>query len=83
MADERIVAVGLLTATNLEMLRGCLKKVYKIDETPCFPDLLRAIDEADREHWREQDRLEALKRLRREAAAPAPVLSQNVSGAGV
>lgn len=70
--------MGLLTTTNLEMLRGSLKKVYKVDGTPCFPDLLRAIDEADREHRREQDRLEALKRLRGEASAPGPVLSQNI-----
>jgi hypothetical protein len=68
MNGERIVAVALLTETNLQMLEDNLKKVYPIDETPCFPDLLRAIDEADREHWREQDRLEALKRLRREEA---------------
>jgi hypothetical protein len=61
--------VALLTETNLQMLGDSLKKVYPIDETPCFPDFLRAIDEADREHWREQDRLEALGRLRREEAA--------------
>jgi hypothetical protein len=68
MTGERIVAFGLLTQTNLDMLGTSLKKVYPIDETPCFPDLLRAIDEADREHWQEQDRLEALKRLPREQA---------------
>jgi hypothetical protein len=66
MKSERIVAVGLLTQTHVDMLGTSLKKVYPIDETPCFPDLLRAIDEADREHWREEDRLEALLRLQRE-----------------
>jgi hypothetical protein len=48
--------VGLLTQTHLDMLGSSLKKVYRIDETPCFSELLRAIDDADREHWREQDR---------------------------
>lgn len=56
MSDDRIVAVGLLTQAHLDMLRHSLKVVYPIEETPCFPDLLRAIDEADRDHWREQDR---------------------------
>jgi hypothetical protein len=54
--DEPIVAVGLLTRTNVNQLGSSLKKVFPIDETPCFQDLLRAIDEADRKHWREVDR---------------------------
>jgi hypothetical protein len=62
--DKRIVAVGLLTQTHVDMLGSSLKKVYKIDETPCFTALLEAIDEADREHWREQDHRDAVLRLR-------------------
>ena len=57
MAFERIVAVGLLTQRNLDRLGGSLEKVWVIDETPCFGQLLSAIDEADRECWRERDRL--------------------------
>ena len=53
--DEPIVAVEL-TRTNVKQLGSSLKKVFPIDETPCFQDLLRAIDEADREHWRGIDR---------------------------
>ena len=64
MSIQRIVAVGLLTQTNLDMLGQSLKRVYSINETPCFEGLLSAIDEADREHWREQDRLDAIIRLR-------------------
>jgi hypothetical protein len=60
----RIVAVALLTQEQLDMLGSSLKKVYRIDETPCFPELLEAIDRADREHWREEDRKEVLMRLR-------------------
>ena len=67
MKGERIVAVGLLTQTHVNMLGTSLKKVYRIDQAPCFADLLRAIDEADREHWREEDRLAALRRLQRES----------------
>ena len=66
MRNERIVAVALLTRANLEMFGEDLRKVYPVEDVPCFPELLRAIDEADREHWREEDRLEALRRLRDE-----------------
>lgn len=62
--DRRIVAVALLTQEQLDMLGDSLKKVYRIDETPCFPELLEAVDRADREHWREEDRKEVLMRLR-------------------
>ena len=55
----------MLTQGNLESFGKDLKKVYPIDETPCFTELLRMIDEAERKHWREDDRKEALERLRR------------------
>ncbi len=64
MESEKIVAVALLTQTHVDMLGESLKKVYPVKDTPCFPGLLRAIDEADREHWREDDRLKALNQLR-------------------
>jgi hypothetical protein len=71
MPRERIVAVGLLTEANLRMLGSSLKTVFPIDETPCFTDLLRAIDEADRAHWRARDRQEALKAPRPEGEGGA------------
>jgi hypothetical protein len=64
MTGGRIVAVGLLTQEHLDMLGTSLQMVYRIDETPCFAELLEAIDQADREHWREEDRKEILMRLR-------------------
>ncbi len=64
MAADRIVAVGLLTQRQLDRYGPALKKVFPIHETPCFTELLRLIDEADREHWREEDRRDALRRLR-------------------
>jgi hypothetical protein len=52
---ERIIAVGLLTRAHLDRIGADLTHVWPIDETPCFGDLLAAIDEADREQWRERD----------------------------
>ena len=47
MGDQRIVAVGLLTARDLEVLGQGFTRIFPIDEEPCFTRLLRAIDEAD------------------------------------
>jgi hypothetical protein len=52
---ERIVAVGLLTQEHLDQLGPTLSHVWPVDETPCFSELLLAIDDADRERWRERD----------------------------
>ncbi|MBY8823787.1 hypothetical protein [Sphingomonas colocasiae] len=46
--EEPIVAIGSLKLTDLALLGPTFERAYKIDETPCFGDLLRAIDEADR-----------------------------------
>jgi hypothetical protein len=54
--SERIVAVALLTQEQLDLLGPTLKQVWPIDGTPCFDGLLQAIDECDREMWRERDR---------------------------
>ena len=49
MANERIVAVGLLTQRDVELLGHGFSRLWPVDETPCFTDLLQAIDDADRE----------------------------------
>ena len=54
--SERIVAVGLLTQREVEMLGARFDRLWPVDETPCFPRLLEAIDEADRALWRWRDR---------------------------
>ncbi|MFS0738189.1 hypothetical protein ABC347_14190 [Sphingomonas sp. 1P06PA] len=54
--DDRVVAVGLLTASDLQRLGSGFKRAFRVDETPCFNELLRAIDEADRDIRRERDR---------------------------
>lgn len=47
MAKERIVAVGLLTQREVELLGQGFSRLWPVDQTPCFQDLLQAIDDAD------------------------------------
>jgi hypothetical protein len=53
------VAVGLLTDHDLGLLGDGFNRAWPVDEVPCFTGLLEAIDEADRELWRERDRMTA------------------------
>ena len=46
---ERIVAVGLLTQRDLTLLGPTFGRIWPVEEAPSFSQLLRAIDEADRE----------------------------------
>jgi len=43
------VAVGLLTQREVQLLGDGFTRLWPVDETPCFEDLLQAIDEADRQ----------------------------------
>jgi hypothetical protein len=45
-----------LTQQDLGLLGDSFTRVWSIDETPSFRGLLEAIDEADRDLWRGQDR---------------------------
>ena len=56
MPEERIVAVGLLTEADLRLLGAGFTRLFPVDETPCFGQLLAAIDDADRELHRARDR---------------------------
>lgn len=47
MAHDDIVAVGLLTGSDLERLGSGFKRCFPIADDRKFEDLLRAIDEAD------------------------------------
>lgn len=55
-SQDQIVAVGLLTRRDLKALGSSFERVYAIEEAPCLAGLLQAIDDADREIWRERDR---------------------------
>jgi hypothetical protein len=46
--SERIVAIGLLTRSDLSLLGPTFDRVWPVENAPHFDDLLRAIDEADR-----------------------------------
>jgi hypothetical protein len=46
--QDRIVAVGLLTQHDLNMLGPAFDRAWPVEETPNFSELLRAIDDADR-----------------------------------
>lgn len=47
--QKRIVAVALLSADEVKHLGDSLRRVYPVDESPCFGKLLRDVDEADQE----------------------------------
>jgi hypothetical protein len=55
MTNDRIGTIGLLTAPELASLGSLFDGAWPVDKAPCFSGLLRAIDEADRELWRERD----------------------------
>lgn len=46
---ERVVAVGLLTRSDLVLLGSSLNQLWPVDQAPCFTGLLDAIDQADRQ----------------------------------
>jgi len=46
--SERIVAVGLLTQRDLNLLGPTFERAWPVEDAPAFGELLRAIDEADR-----------------------------------
>jgi len=45
---DRIIAVGLLTRRDLQLLGPTFHRVWPVEQAPHFNELLRAIDEADR-----------------------------------
>ena len=48
MMPDRIVAVGLLTRREVKLLGPTFDRIWPVEEAPHFNELLRAIDEADR-----------------------------------
>jgi hypothetical protein len=60
--DEAIYAVALVTRSELNKLGPVFARSWQVEQAPCFGELLAAIDEADREHWRKQDSKAELER---------------------
>ncbi len=52
MPDERIVAIGLLTESDLRRLGDTFTRLWPVDQTTDFSELLQAIDEAEERHRR-------------------------------
>ena len=50
MPDERIVAIGLLTKCDVQRLGETFTRLWPVDQTTDFSELLRAIDEAEEAH---------------------------------
>lgn len=53
--SKRIVAVGLLTKNDVDLLGPAFDRLWPIENAPCFAGLLNAIDEADRQLARDRD----------------------------
>ncbi len=49
MDAERIIAVGLLTQRDVNLLGPTFERLWPVEEAPSFADLLLKIDEVDRE----------------------------------
>jgi hypothetical protein len=63
MSFEGIVAVGLLTRNDLDVLGPNFTRVWPVDQTPCFEGLLQAVDDADRKLQRSRGDREQASRL--------------------
>ena len=50
MPDERIVAIGLLTRGDVQRLGETFTRLWPVDQSSDFSELLRAIDEAEENH---------------------------------
>ena len=54
--QDRIVAVGLLTRRDLNVLGPTFDRAWPVEDAPSFNELLRAIDEADERLMRIESR---------------------------
>jgi hypothetical protein len=62
MPNERIIAVGLLTAHDVSLLGATFERLWSVEDTLCFSQLLVAIDDADRELKRRAEPQQATDR---------------------
>jgi hypothetical protein len=44
---EQIISVGLLTQRDLDVLGQGFTRHFPVDQSPCFQDLIKAIDDAE------------------------------------
>jgi hypothetical protein len=55
LTQERIVAVALLTESDLNMLGPTFTRAWPVEDAPMFGELLREIDKAERKLSRQAD----------------------------
>ena len=46
---DQIISIGLLTKRDLDVLGQGFTRHFPVDQSPCFQDLLKAIDDAELE----------------------------------
>jgi len=49
LLPDRIVAVGLLTQRDVNLLGPTFERLWPVEEAPDFEELIQAIDEAERD----------------------------------
>ena len=54
MVRDPVVAIALLTRREVDLLGPTFTRLWPVDDTPSFAELLDAIDQADRELSRSQ-----------------------------
>ncbi|HEY8591546.1 MAG TPA: hypothetical protein VIL42_01630 [Sphingomicrobium sp.] len=54
MPKDRIIAVGLLTQRDVTLLGPTFDRLWPVEDAPEFEDLLKAIDDAERQAAREK-----------------------------
>lgn len=57
--DEAIYAVALLTRREATMLGPAFARLWRVEQAPCFGELLAAIDDADRDYWQRQNEVDS------------------------
>jgi len=55
LPQDRIVAVGLLTQKELTLLGPTFDRAWPVEDAAVFGDLLRAIDDAERQSSRSEE----------------------------
>ncbi|HYI42098.1 MAG TPA: hypothetical protein VD768_00535 [Sphingomicrobium sp.] len=55
MEKERIVAVGLLTQHDLNLLGHSFTRLWPVEDAGCFEGLLEAIDQAEQQAERAKE----------------------------
>lgn len=53
--QEPVVAIGLLTARDLDILGTGFRRAFPIEDSACFDELLKAIDAADVAREKQRD----------------------------